>query len=132
MSGLSLPETEPPFLGLGVCLGWESMAEHQRVSSVARGEGQPEGFLRVYERVHGQVRRLPPDVRIQRRGFLARHWRQIEDNEGGRLWVEQGLYEGLPTRHALALVMWAWHPDPRALRQAFRRWETLASDHGWL
>lgn len=74
------------------------------VSAVARSE---RGFARWY------VRGGAGDARAwlrRRRGFLARHVRQAVLH-GEPLWRA----DGTPTRRHLALIMWAYSPQPAAV-----------------
>lgn len=106
------------FLPLNTVLAFEPLAQKKKVSSVARG---PEGFLRQYEDVSGNpeaLRSMP--VRVEktggqtwmqkRNGFVARHMAQI-NNRGEPLWDKKGN----PTRRHLALIMWAYTPDPEGV-----------------
>jgi len=106
---------EEPFLSLEKCLVWLPLAEERKVSEVARG---PNGFFTAYIEAEGKKSDLSCWWRKRRSNFCHRHWIQIEENEGGKLFEDSGKYSGLPTRHALSLIMWAWHPDPRALARS--------------
>lgn len=99
-------EGERPFLRLRTVRKWESLAAELGVSEVARG---PSGFVAAYKRAGGDPRRLSERWRIMRRGFIARHEAQMKANQEP-LW--QG---GKPTRRHLALIMWAYSPNPRLL-----------------
>lgn len=105
---------EETFLSLSTCLKWEPLAKERGVSSKARS---PSGFLSEYKRANGKKSGLSCWWRNRRSNFCFRHWRQIEEN-GEPLFETSGKYEGLPTRRALALIMWAWHPDPKALERS--------------
>ncbi len=105
---------EPAFLPLSACLAWEPLAAELGVSEVARAAG---GFLEAYEDARGRPAGLSAFWRRKRSGFIARHWAQ-----SGAIWVPRGRYQGLPTRQMLALIMWAWHPDPAELRRALADW----------
>lgn len=97
-------------LSLRTVLAWEPLMAELGVSEVARS---PRGFLRAYERHRGSL----TDYWARRReGFVARHMAQMV----GR---DESLYDrrGLPTRRHLALVAWAYSPDPRGLARALSK-----------
>ena len=95
-----------PYLPLATALGWEPEAARRGVSKVARSA---RGFMRAYERA-GSAKRLPEAWKRKREGFVARHVAQAE--AAGEPWFEPG---GSPTRRHLALIMWAYSPEPRGL-----------------
>lgn len=110
----------PPALPLRTVLRWEGYAAARRVSEVARSS---RGFVRALEAA-GSVRALSPAWQRERENFLARHLPQILGSEGDR-WLASS---GLPTDHALAVLMWAYWPanhrsDLRAAAAALRAWE---------
>lgn len=117
MTSCDFSREEPGFLSLATCLRWVVLAEMRKVSEVARSE---RGFLTAYQEANGRPSSLSCAWRNRRIAFCARHWAQIEARGKGALFESSGKYEGLPTRHALALVMWAWHPDPQALAKSQR------------
>jgi hypothetical protein len=122
---------EPAFLSLKECRAWEPLAARWGVSVVARGaDPSKTGFLEAYAEAKGNPEKLSCFWRRRRQGFCARHYEQIR-LRGGELWRDQGLYAGLPTRQALGLVMWAWHPDPAALAESLAVWKQLAASKGW-
>lgn len=100
-----------PFLPLRTVLTWESLMARLGVSEVARS---PRGFLRVYERSGRDG--LGVDWVRKREGFVARHLAQAIAN--GESWYDD---RGRPTRRHLALVAWAFSPDPSGLAKARRR-----------
>jgi hypothetical protein len=104
-------DTKYPFLQLRTVLTWEPLMARLGVSEVARS---PRGFLRAYER-SGRTG-LGVDWVRRREGFVARHLAQMAANG-------EGLYDdrGRPTRRHLALVAWAFSPDPSGLAKARRR-----------
>lgn len=104
----------PRFLSIDTVMRWEPVAAAWNVSDVARG---PRGFLAQYRKARGRAADLPEEWKRKRENFIARHLAQIERFEGGQLFDPD---DGLPTRHALALVMWAYHPSPRKLEAAYR------------
>lgn len=106
---------EVPFLSLSACLIWLPLAEERKVSEVARG---PRGFFTAYQEADGKKSNLSCWWRNRRINFCNRHWIQIQTNEQGKLFETSGKYAGLPTRHALSLIMWAWHPDAAALSRS--------------
>ena len=91
-----------PALPLRAVLRWEGYARARGVSEVARSS---RGFVRALEAA-GSVRDLSPAWQKQRANFLARHVAQIVGSEGDR-WLYPS---GLPTDHALAVLMWAHWP----------------------
>lgn len=96
-------------------LAAESAAAARGVSEVARSS---RGFMRAYERARGNLDRMGAesttgqDWRQRRRAFVARHYKQMLDNDRP-LWEA----DGSPTRQHLALIMWAWTPDPAGLKR---------------
>ncbi len=106
---------EVPFLSLSSCLVWVSLAEERGVSKVARS---PNGFFTAYQDADGKKSNLSCWWRNRRINFCDRHWIQIQTNEDEKLFESSGKFAGLPTRHALALIMWAWHPNPAALSKS--------------
>jgi hypothetical protein len=102
------------FLPLETVLKWATVAEAWNVSEAARGPG---GFVAQYRKVGGAPALLPEEWHRKRDGYLSRHLAQIERFEGGQLF---DLDDGLPTRHAVALIMWAHHPNPRKLEVVYQ------------
>jgi hypothetical protein len=90
------------------------------VSEVARS---PRGFLTAYQRARGNREilsaTLAPGVSRtwagMRHAFIQRHMAQVDALDD--LWDA----EGNPTRRALALVAWAYHPEPQKWRAWLRR-----------
>lgn len=106
-------------LPLRTVLRWEPYAAARRVSEVARSG---RGFVRALEAA-GSVRALPPEWQRERANFIARHTAQIVAS--GDLWLSPA---GLPTDHALAVLMWAHWPDRhrsdlRTAAAALKAWE---------
>lgn len=107
-------------LPLRTVLRWEGYAAARGVSEVARSA---RGFVRALEAA-GSVRALSPAWQTKRANFLARHVAQIVGSEGDRWHYPSGL----PTDHALAVLMWAHWPArhrselSQALR-ALQSWE---------
>ena len=101
-------------LSLAQVLRWEGYARARGVSEIARS---PRGFVRALEAA-GSVRNLSAAWQTARANFLARHVAQIVGSEGDR-WLYPS---GLPTDHALAVLMWAhWPARHRSeLSQALR------------
>lgn len=97
-----------PFLSVQTVLDWEPLARELGVSKVARSK---RGFLAKYKR-HGQIG-LDPYWWQRRKNFIARHMAQLIAR-GEPLFTEYGD----PTRRHLALIMWAYSPDPKELRRA--------------
>lgn len=97
---------EPPYLNLRCVSRWLPLAASLGVSKVARGEG---GFLRAYAAARGDWRRLSPEWRRKRAGFIARHHAQMTKRR-------EPLFAGrFPTRRHLALIVWAYSPVPSLL-----------------
>ena len=112
-------------LSLAQVLRWERYAAARKVSEVARSK---RGFVRALEQ-SGTVRRMPESWRKERENFIARHRAQIIGSEADR-WLDPS---GLPTDHALALIMWAFWPDThrsdlRRASLALRSWERGSVD----
>ncbi len=103
-----LPLMRHPFLSLSTVLAWEPTMARLGVSEVARS---PRGFVRAFEELGHS--RLTDYWYRRREGFISRHMAQIIAND-------EPLYDkhGLPTRRHLALVAWAFSPDPRNLAVA--------------
>ena len=95
----------------------EAEMARRGVAAVARGAkpgatlyGFMEGYLR-WGRPWGSFPARPGETWAQRRaGFLARHLAQVERN-GEPLWRP----DGSPTDRHLALVAWAYSPEPARL-----------------
>lgn len=87
------------------------------MSKVARGSG---GFLSAYRSAGGDPRALSAEWRAKREGFCSRFLAMIDDRQGGALWVPVELQGGRllvePTPSHLALICWAYSPDPAVLR----------------
>jgi hypothetical protein len=92
------------FLTLATIQKFVPLMEKLRVSEVARA---PDGFLSLYIGAQGHGSWLPVVWRAKRDGFIARHMAQLIAND-------EPLYdkEGMPTRRHLALIAWAYSPDP--------------------
>lgn len=89
---------------------WEPLAATSGVSAVARSKA---GFLGAYRAAKGRFDRLPAAWRAKREAFLARHLAQAKG---------EAMFDGgMPTRRHLALVMWAYSPEPARLAQAAER-----------
>lgn len=88
-------------------LAWVPLMVKLGVSEVARS---PRGFLTAYRRRGGSV---DAHWMTRREGFISRHVAQMVAND-------EPLYDrrGRPTRRHLALVAWAFSPDPKGLRRA--------------
>jgi len=97
---------EKPWLALDDVARWEAMAALQGVSEAAR---RPDGFLGAYKRAKGQKHAMPERWRRERERFIARHVAQA------RLRHEPWFVDGRPTRRHLALIMWAYSPEPGEL-----------------
>ena len=99
-----------------------SPATVRRYAPIARARGVSErarsasGFTTAYLRA-GSMRRIGTDRqgtpwRARRDAFLRRHVAQM-------IARRERFYDknGNPTRRHLALIMWAWSPDPSGLRR---------------
>lgn len=107
-------------LPLKTVLRWEGYAAARGVSEVARSS---RGVVRALEAA-GSVRALSAAWQTKRANFLARHVAQIVGSEDDR-WLYPS---GLPTDHALAVLMWAhWPARHRSqlaqAHTALRAWE---------
>jgi hypothetical protein len=98
------------FLPLSVILKLVAQMEQQGVSKIARS---PRGFLTAYRRARGNHELLNDGWIARREAFIARHMAQLVLNN-------ESLYDksGNPTRRHLALVAWAYSPDPKMKRMS--------------
>lgn len=98
------------YLSLSTVMSWVPLMENLGVSEVARSS---RGFVRAYRDAAGRALYLPDEWRRRREAFIARHMAQVIQND-------EPLYDehGRPTRRHLALVAWAFSPDPTGLRRA--------------
>lgn len=94
--------SEHPYLSLGSVLKWVPLMERLGVSEVARSE---RGFLTAY-----RDGRIDEWWQRRRHGFIERHMAQLVNN-GEPLYDDKGR----PTRRHLALIAWAFSPDPRRI-----------------
>ena len=92
-----------PFLSLKIVTKSIPVAKRKRVSLVARSR---DGFVAAYQLV-GDWRGLGNRWLKKRDAFIARHMAQMIAND-------EPFYDdvGEPTRRHLALIMWAYSPDP--------------------
>lgn len=96
-------------------LAFKPLMESYGVSEVARS---PRGFLTAFEKAGGNLSRMGRDPKFgqdwqsRRENFIARHMGQIT-KRGEPLWDG-----GEPSRRHLALIAWAYTPDP----QGVARW----------
>lgn len=94
---------------------WVELARKWGVSEVALSS---RGFWPAFKRARGKFTALGQDAhsgqawRDRRNNFVARHLAQIK-TKGEPLWVN-----GLPTPRHLALIIWAYTPDPEKLEAA--------------
>lgn len=95
------------FLRLATIEKYVPLMEVQSVSEVARSS---RGFLTAYRQARGKPTNLPDHWHARRDGFIARHMAQLIGND-------EGLFgkDGLPTRRHLALIAWAYSPQPQKL-----------------
>jgi hypothetical protein len=102
------------FLGLSIVENFIPLMKLRGVSEVARS---PRGFLSAYQWVGGSRAMLSANWRANRDAFISRHMAQLVSND-------EPLYDkkdGMPTRRHLALIAWAFSPDPIGLRKIIRR-----------
>jgi len=110
-------DTDHEFLDLTTVEALVPLMKELGVSEIARS---PRGFLSAYRRSGGDARRLPAKWRQRRCAFIARHMAQLVAND-------EPLYDSRaealrrPTRRHLALVAWAYSPDPRGIRSVAAR-----------
>lgn len=106
---------------------FEPLAERWGVSKVARGKERPElrgdmprdwprSFMLVYRRAGGRIQAMPTWWQEERERFIARHMAQVRKRKEA-LWMS----DGLPTRRHMALIFWAYSPEPDRLRRLLRR-----------
>lgn len=80
----------------------------------------PRGFLAAYRSAGGVPSRLSEEWQAEREGFCARFLAMIDGRQDGALWVPVALEGGRllvePTRSHLALICWAYSPDPAVRR----------------
>ena len=103
---------EPPWLALGLVDRLVPTMKHRGVSKTARSR---RGFLTAYREARGRHTQLGKDAggvawRDRRNAFVARHMGQVV-KRGEPLWEN----DGSPTRRHLALVAWAYSPEPKRL-----------------
>lgn len=90
-----------PLLPLSVVDAFVPMAAKRGVSEVARSG---RGFVQAYQRGN-----LSPEWLQKREGFISRHMAQI-------IMRSEPLWTGdVPSRRHLALIMWAYSPEPGRL-----------------
>lgn len=124
-----MPRTNPTYSPLPLPLidAFEPLAERWGVSRVARGKERPElrgdmprdwprSFMLVYRQAGGRISAMPTWWQEERRRFVARHMAQVR-KRGEALWRP----DGLPTRRHLALIFWAYSPEPDRLRRLLGR-----------
>jgi hypothetical protein len=91
------------------------LIDERRVSLVARGIAKgatPQGFLQAYYRDElDDMATTGTTYRERRQGFIKRHMRPSV-----RLWETNGA----PSRLHLALVSWAYSPQPQRLKSWIR------------
>jgi hypothetical protein len=97
-----------PFLSLKKIEMYEDQMERKGVSEVARSK---RGFLTAYREAGGHPEALSPEWIARRDGFIARHMAQVIVNDEP-LWLRSS---GDPSRRHLALIAWAYSPQPRSL-----------------
>ena len=100
------------FLPLPVVQALEPEARRLGVSQVARSA---RGFLPAYKRARGDLTQLPDAWIVRREAFIKRHLGALHHGRGVLF------AGGVPTRLHLALVMWAYSPEPARLRAYIAR-----------
>jgi len=101
------------FVSLPVVETFVPMMERRHVSEVARS---PRGFLAAYREAQGRKSRLSPAWLARREGFISRHMAQVIANDESLF-----DYRGQPTRRHLALLAWAYSPQPAKVAVLGRR-----------
>ena len=123
-----IPNPPYPFLSLDVVEAFLPLARELDVSGVARGDiassSGDRGFLSAYRQAGGDWRMLDRVSEEEgfdadywerkRHGFIRRHLEQIEQNNRP-LWITRKGKE-IPSRQHLALIMWAYSPEPRRVK----------------
>jgi len=117
----SNPDRDPgDFMSLRDVLAFEPLAKRRGVSEVARSA---KGFMGQYKRAKGRPKALEnmwysntQSWMRRRNNFVKRHMAQIE-KRGESLWEKNGN----PTRRHLALIMWAYTPDPSGIKAWLRK-----------
>jgi hypothetical protein len=114
-------DIDTSWLSLKTVQFFEKLAEQQKVSVVARGKN---GFIEHYKATNGKPYRLHNIMYSanqswwqRRRHFVRRHLAQA-NNRNEKLWRP----DGQPTRRHLALIMWAYSPDPHGLERYLRKY----------
>lgn len=118
-----------PFLTLDIVQDCYELAAERNVSEVARSE---RGFFTRYEEASGNPGRLPPEWLIKRQGFIRRHMAQVKFNDED-LWEDTPETFPLPerpTRRHLALIMWAYSPQPTRLANWLDELEIAQKSNG--
>lgn len=95
------------FLHLSTIKKWVPLMKELDVSHVARSK---RGFLTAYQKAGGKSTNLSDYWHTKREGFIARHMAQMIANDE-RLFNG----DGQPTRRHLALIAWAYSPQPKKL-----------------
>jgi len=94
----------PRPLPLSEIARWEHLMRCWGVSEVARSA---RGFLSAYKQAGGDLGAMSDAWQRRRAGFIARHMEQMKG--------ESTFVDGLPSRRHLALVAWAYSPEPTRL-----------------
>jgi len=87
----------------------EPLVPEMRARGVSEVARSPRGFLTAFRRAGFDPNKLSAEWRDKRDNFVARHMAQVRKN-GENLWNQ-----GHPTNRHLALVAWAYSPDPRRI-----------------
>lgn len=86
------------------------VAARKGVSEVARSS---RGFVQAYRRAGGKLSAMSPEWQARRDAFIKRHRAQVTLRK-------EALFDkhGEPSRRHLALIMWAYSPQPSKLKAA--------------
>ena len=96
-----------PFLTLDQIYWFYHYAVLEGVSQVARSS---RGFLPAYVQARGSPKKLSAAWRRKRENFIKRHMAQVINRD-------EPLWDGdRPSRRHIALIMWAYTPDPEGVR----------------
>jgi hypothetical protein len=123
--------TDLSYLPLSLIQPYEKLADYYGISKKARGLEKPtttdEGFLVVYKRLKGNYRKLST-IPCKKKNPEGVHWDRKRDIEiKGKLgqmkkmkiplYHSEGALKGLPTKMHTILIMWAYSPDSKGIKQ---------------
>ncbi len=119
------------YLPLSLIQPYEKLADYYGISKKARGLEKPtttdEGFLVVYKKVKGDSKKLA-DIPCKKKNPEGVHWDRKRDIEiKGKLgqmkrmkiplYHSEGELKGFPTKMHTILIMWAYSPDSKGIKQ---------------